>query len=97
MSNQKLREIAGKIRSIANDLDDIAEGEENTRAQEALRIMERSCQSKRSYDSPEAAGQAAKDREVEGLRVYKCYFCGGYHLTKLKTEVFQQNAERTKG
>lgn len=91
MSNQKLRDIAGKLHQIANDIYDVAEGEEDSRAQEALRIMERSCQSKRSYDTAEAAGQAAKDREVEGLRIYKCTFCEGYHLTKLKMETFQQN------
>lgn len=90
----KLRDIAGKLRGIANDLDDIAEDDESDRAKQALEIMERSCQSKRAYSTPEAAGQAAGDRGVEGLRVYKCAFCHEYHLTKRTLEEFQQNTER---
>jgi hypothetical protein len=94
MSTQKLRDIAGKLRSIANEVDDLAEGEEESLAQDALQVMLRSCQEKRSYSTPEAAGQAAADRKSQGetneLRVYLCHFCKGYHLTKRSLEQFDK-------
>lgn len=86
MSGRKLREIAGKLRSAATELDEVAEDMETVAGKEALQIMERSCQGKRRYDSPEGAGQAASDRKESGetaeLRVYACTFCQGFHLTK---------------
>ena len=90
----KLRDIAGKLRQIANDIDDQAEEDESDLGKRALEVMERSCQQKRAYSTPEAAGQAAADREQEGLRVYLCTFCKQFHLTKRKLEEFQQNQER---
>lgn len=86
MSGRKLREIAGKLRSAATELDELAEEHESQAGKDALQVMERSCQDKRRYSTPEAAGQAAQDRKDAGetaeLRVYQCTFCHDFHLTK---------------
>ena len=92
------RDIAGRLRQLANDLDDLAEEQESDLGRRALEVMDRSCQQKRSYTTAEAAGQAAADRVAAGeqhdLRVYQCFFCKGFHLTKRKLEEFQQSKDR---
>lgn len=94
MSGRKLREIAGKLRSAATELDVVAEEMETQAGKDALAVMERSCQGKRRYSSPEAAGQAAQDRKDAGegaeLRVYACTFCGDFHLSSQKFATFSR-------
>lgn len=95
----KLRDIAGKVRQIANDIDDLAEEHDGDAGAQALEAMRRSCQTKRAYSSAEAAGQAAADRKRDGaeedLRVYQCPFCKEFHLTKSKLEDFQQRRAKS--
>jgi hypothetical protein len=77
-----LRDIAGKLRLSATELEIQAEEIEESTGKDALAVMERSCQGKRAYATAEGAGQAAADRGVPNLRVYKCTFCQEYHLSK---------------
>lgn len=58
-------------------------------------FLVRSCQSKRSYKTPEAAGNAAasaKEKSGDTLRVYGCPLCQGFHLTKQGIDDFSRRA-----
>jgi len=77
-----LRDIAGKLRLQATELELQAEEMEENVGKDALEAMERSCQGKRRYATAEGAGQAAADRGVPNLRVYQCAFCHDFHLSK---------------
>jgi hypothetical protein len=58
-------------------------------------FLVKSCQSKRSYKTPEAAGNAAasaKEKSGDTLRVYGCPLCQGFHLTKGDLEEFARRA-----
>lgn len=46
-----------------------------------------SCYAKKRYTTEEHATKIRRKREANGstpLRVYACFRCGGYHLTKLE-------------
>jgi hypothetical protein len=65
------------------------------RADDGREFLVKSCQSKRSYKTPEAAGNAAasaKEKSGDTLRVYGCPMCRGFHLTKGDLEDFVRRA-----
>jgi hypothetical protein len=56
--------------------------------------FQRSCASKKAYQTPADAGNAAAARVRKGgpkdMRIYQCAFCQMYHLTKTELANFAQ-------
>lgn len=50
--------------------------------------VERMCRSKKAYTTADAAGNAAANRGVPGLRIYQCPLCQAFHLTSRALDAF---------
>ncbi len=54
------------------------------------------CTRKRRYATRHKAVIASHKLPTKGMKVYKCSFCKGYHLTSMNQNIKKQPASKTK-